>query len=55
MTREIKGFTICPYSSDTIMAQRMADPQHAYRFRLTAEGVELLETVPGATTKDGDM
>ena len=49
MTREIDGFVVSPYGTDTITAQRVAEPQHAYLFRYTWDGVELLETVPGAT------
>jgi hypothetical protein len=51
MTREIGGFVVSPYGTDTITAQRIADPQHAYLFRYTWYGVELLEIVPGATTQ----
>lgn len=51
MTREIDGFVVSPYGTDTITAQRVAEPQHAYLFRYTWDGVELLETVSGATTQ----
>jgi hypothetical protein len=51
MTREIDGFAVNPYDTDTITVQRVAEPQHAYLFRYTWDGVELLETVPGATTQ----
>jgi hypothetical protein len=51
MTREIDGFVVSPYGTDTITAQRIAEPQHVYLFRYTWYGVELLETVPGATTQ----
>ncbi len=33
------------------MAQRIAEPQHEYRFRYTSDGVELLDVVPGAATQ----
>jgi hypothetical protein len=51
MTREIDGFAVSPYGTDTITVQRVAEPQHAYLFRYTWYGVELLEIVPGATTQ----
>jgi hypothetical protein len=53
MTREIAGFTVSSYSIDTIIVQRLVQPHHEYRFRLTAKGVELLETMPAAVA-DGD-
>ncbi len=46
MTREIGGFTIGPYNTNSIIAQRLADPQHEYVFGITAEGVELHLTAP---------
>jgi hypothetical protein len=51
MTREIDGFTISPHTTETIMAQRLAEPRHEYVFGYTPEGVKLLELVPGATTQ----
>jgi len=54
MTREIDGFTIGPYSADTIIAQRLAEPRHEHVFKYTPDGVELLKYAPGATTQ-GDQ
>jgi hypothetical protein len=53
MTREIGGFTVGPYSTDTVIAERIDEPQHMHWFRYTSDGVELLETVP-ATVSNGD-